>query len=289
SKHICISKFFLVQDKGSAENPGSSEVEDNECGRSNPNGLDENMEVCEGQAYPGQFPWTIAVFIKGTYIGGGTLVAPGVVLTSAHKLRHVSEADIVVRAGEWDHSTEAEEFSHEESRVKEIVRHEEFNYSTGANNLALLFLETPFEIKDHIRTICLPKKVKSLEGKRCTVAGWGRQSYPVKYNSDILKKIELPMVSRDTCQRQLRNTVMGRTFSLAPSLICAGGELDKDACLGDGGSALFCALEDGSDRYEQVGIVNWGIECGKKDVPATYTNVAMFTDWIDQQLKGHSA
>ncbi|KAH8334432.1 hypothetical protein KR059_010136, partial [Drosophila kikkawai] len=231
---------------------------------------------------------TIAVFINGTFIGGGTIIAPGVVLTSAHKVRHVSEADIVVRAGEWDLSTTDEEFSYEESRVKKIARHEEFNYRTGANNLALLFLETPFEIKDHIRTICLPKEVKSLAGKRCMVAGWGRQTYTEAHNSDILKKIDLPMVSRDTCQRQLRKTVMGRSYSLAPSLICAGGELDKDACLGDGGSALFCALEDGSDRYEQVGIVNWGIQCGKKDVPATYTNVAMFKEWIDSKVAENS-
>nr|XP_017023829.1 phenoloxidase-activating factor 2-like [Drosophila kikkawai] len=265
-----------------------AESDGDDCGLSNPNGLDADLEVKAEQARCGEFPWAIAVFSNGKYLGGGSLIAPGAVLTAAHLLRGKSEANIVVRAGEWDQSIAVERFPHEERSVKDLVRHEEFNYSSGANNLALLLLETPFEIQEHIRTICLPKEVKSLVGKRCMVAGWGRQSYPEKYNSDILKKIELPMVSRATCQRQLRNTVMGRTFSLAPSLICAGGELDKDACLGDGGSALFCALEKDQDRYEQVGIVNWSIECGKKDVPATYTNVAMFKDWIDRQLERHS-
>ncbi|KAH8393677.1 hypothetical protein KR200_009345 [Drosophila serrata] len=227
----------------------------------------------------------MALFSNDEYLGGGSLVAPGVVLTGAHLLRGKQEADIVVRAGEWDLSNARERFPHEESRVRKIERHEEFEYLTGANNLALLFLETPFEIQEHIRTICLPKEVKSLEGKRCKVAGWGRRSYSETRHSNILKNIELPLVNYSTCQGQLRNTKLGPNFSLARSLICAGGEVNKDACLGDGGSALFCALEEHADRYEQVGIVNWGIECGKKDVPGTYTNVAMFKDWIDLKIQ----
>ncbi|KAH8251337.1 hypothetical protein KR032_008450, partial [Drosophila birchii] len=228
---------------------------------------------------------TIALFNNDRYIGGGSLIAPGVVLTVAHFLEEKFEAEIVVRAGDWDLYNAMERFPHEESGVKKIVRHAGFVYSTGANNLALLFLETPFQIQEHIRPICLPQEIKSFEGKRCKVAGWGRSSYSEVRNSGILKKIELPMVNSSTCQRQLRRTVMGPTFTLDPSLICAGGEPNKDACVGDGGSALFCALEENPNRYEQVGIVNWGIECGKEDVPATYTNVAMFKDWIDEQLK----
>ncbi|KAH8279920.1 hypothetical protein KR054_011284, partial [Drosophila jambulina] len=231
----------------------------------------------------------IALISNDEYIGGGSLVAPGAVLTAAHLLRGKSEVDIVVRAGEWDLSNARELFLHEERLVKKIVRHQAFLNSTGANNLALLFLETPFKVQEHIRTICLPKEIKSLEGKRCKVAGWGRRLFPETHHSHILKKMELPMVEKDTCQRQLRNTRLGLSFILDPSLICAGGELNNDACLGDGGSALFCALEEDPKRYEQVGIVNWGIECGKQDVPATYTNVAMFRDWIDQQLAENMA
>ncbi|KAH8279921.1 hypothetical protein KR054_011285, partial [Drosophila jambulina] len=262
----------------------SSLAKGNVCGLSNSNGLDMNMQVTQDQARCGEFPWTIALFSNDEYLGGGSLVAPGAVLTAAHLLRGKSEVDIVVRAGEWDLSHARERFPHEERLVKKIVRHDQFKYYTGGNNLALLFLERPFEIQEHIRTICLPKEVKSFEGKRCKVTGWGRRSFSETQHSAILKKIELPMVDRDTCQRQLESTRLGLSFTLDPSLICAGGELNNDACLGDGGSALFCALEEDPKRYEQVGIVNWGIECGKQDVPATYTNVAMFKDWIDQQL-----
>ncbi|KAI8041975.1 hypothetical protein M5D96_003273 [Drosophila gunungcola] len=102
--------------------------------------------------------------------------------------------------------------------------------------------------------------------------------------SAVLKKVDLPLVDRHTCEQQLRRTKMGHDFQLPASMICAGGELNQDACTGDGGSALFCPIgEDDSGLYEQVGIVNWGIECGLKDVPATYTDVAQFKYWIEEQ------
>ena len=35
-----------------------------------------------------------------------------------------------------------------------------------------------------------------------------------------------------------------------------------------------------SGRIEVVGIVSWGDQCGKKDSPGSYANVAMFTKFI---------
>jgi len=34
-----------------------------------------------------------------------------------------------------------------------------------------------------------------------------------------------------------------------------------------------------SDRWTQVGIVSWGIDCGTNN-PAVYVNVPMYTEWI---------
>lgn len=46
----------------------------------------------------------------------------------------------------------------------------------------------------------------------------------------ILKRVELPVVTHDTCQSILRTTRLGKYFVLDESFICAGGEVGKDTC-----------------------------------------------------------
>ncbi|XP_044249500.1 phenoloxidase-activating factor 2-like isoform X2 [Drosophila takahashii] len=259
--------------------PKSGEI--GQKGLSNPLGLDLTKCVTDEQAKPGQYPWVVALFNGSQYWSGGSLISAGVVLTAAHRVWSMKPDQIVVRAGEWDIESETESFRSEERDVERIVVHESFDYLTGGNNLALLFLKTPFELKNHIRPIGLPQSIGSLNGRRCTAAGWGKITFQAHSYSSILKKVELPIVERKTCQDMLRRTKLGWSYNLAQSLICAGGESDKDTCYGDGGSALFCSVEGGNpDIYEQVGIVNWGMDCGQKDVPGTYTDVALFRDWI---------
>jgi len=235
---------------------------------------------------PGQYPWVVALFNRGEYFGGGSLIAPGVVLTAAHLLPNKNANEIVVRAGVWDMASDWERIRHEERVVKKIERHEEFVFGKAWNDMALLYLRSPFELKAHIRTICLPREERSFDHKRCVIAGWGKPSYQDPKNSKKQKQIVLPMVMREDCQNKLRRTSMGRDFKLHESLICAGGERDQDACTGDGGSPLFCPLENDPNRYEQAGIVSFGIRCGQENVPGIFTNVALFRDYIDLKLAG---
>uniref|UniRef100_A0A6P4ET10 Phenoloxidase-activating factor 2 n=1 Tax=Drosophila rhopaloa TaxID=1041015 RepID=A0A6P4ET10_DRORH len=252
-------------------------------GLSNPNGLDATKYMTNEQSRPGQFPWVMALFDTDKYFAGGSLIRSDVVLTAAHKLRNKYANQIVVRAGEWDMGCQTESFSYDEREVYEITLHENFEFKTGANNVALLFLTRPFVLNNHIRIIPIPEPGNSYDGRRCTVAGWGKTKESDLDNSSILKKVELPMLRRDQCEEQLRRTRLGWNFKLPESFVCAGGEPGKDACLGDGGSPLFCAKGQ-SDRYEQVGIVTWGMGCGVGGVPATYTNVAMFNEWINEKM-----
>uniref|UniRef100_A0A6P4F154 Phenoloxidase-activating factor 2 n=1 Tax=Drosophila rhopaloa TaxID=1041015 RepID=A0A6P4F154_DRORH len=243
-------------------------------------------KVTGNQATPAEFPWVVAVFYEGEYLVGGSLIAPGVVLTVADPLMDTSATKMVVRAAEWDMNSEREPFPYEERLVEKIVSHEDFHFTTGANNLALLFLKSKFQLKYQIATICLPSIESSFEEYGCIVAGWGRTKFTDRNNSAILKKINLPLVNTRTCEHRLKQTEeLGWEYNLPKSLICAGAELNQDACIGDGGSALFCPIGGhNSNTYVQVGIVNWGIECGKENVPGTYTNVAMFAEWIKQKL-----
>lgn len=37
-------------------------------------------------------------------------------------------------------------------------------------------------------------------------------------------------------------------------------------------------------RYQQAGIVAWGIGCGEQSIPGVYAGVSRFRDWIDEQM-----
>ena len=81
------------------------------------------------------------------------------------------------------------------------------------------------------------------------------------------------MDSRD-CQSRMKQALgrdAGRNFQLSESEVCAGGEEGKDACDGDGGAPLVCQSKD--NRWNVVGIVTWGVDCGQVGVPGVYADV----------------
>jgi kallikrein len=89
----------------------------------------------------------------------------------------------------------------------------------------------------------------------------------------LLQQVTLPYVAHEECQDLLRLTKLNTTFRLDDSFNCAGGERGKDTCRGDGGGPLVCPLTADPDRYVQVGVVAWGIDCGLPNVPGVYASV----------------
>lgn len=145
------------------------------------------------------------------------------------------------------------------------------------------------KIEENVDVVCLPPQNTVVQAGECYATGWGKNVFGKKGKYQvILKKIDLPIVPRDTCQTKLRNTRLGSHFELHRSFICAGGQPEKDTCKGDGGSPLVCPIGGKGDRYFQAGIVAWGIGCGENEVPGVYVNLALFRDWIDEQVKANN-
>jgi len=238
-----------------------------------------------GESQFGEFPWMVSVWDKNTVQGGGALLAPNVVLTIAHKIIDSSVENLKVRAGEWDTHITAEPIAHEDLGVAAKIVHPDFDRDAAFFDAALLILKTPFKLAPHIDTICLPGIHDNFNQRRCIVTGWGKKNEDDPDYPHLLKKIDVPIVDRTKCQRQLRRTRLSRYFELHSSFICAGGELNKDACFGDGGSPLVCPSLDNPDRYTLAGIVAWGLDCGYENVPGVYVNVQMLRPWIEAQFK----
>merc|ERR1712059_32322 len=180
---------------------------------------------------------------------------------------------------------------HLEYSVVRIIRHPEFNKGRLNNDIALLILDRQVDLNHpYINTACLPScrdqfdyEFNNGTGVRCWVAGWGKD----EFNGDfqfLQRKVDLPLVSHSKCQDKLKfalnkqNANSGNRFRLHSSEICAGAEIGKDACTGDGGSPLVCQAEFG--RWTVVGLVTWGVGCAS-DVPGVYARVSEFRNFID--------
>ncbi|XP_064106099.1 phenoloxidase-activating factor 2-like isoform X1 [Macrobrachium nipponense] len=245
----------------------------------------------EGQAEMSEWPWHAAILEQpqDLYVCGASLLDEAWLLTAAHcvddylnSAKRLQEV-LKVRLGEYDVSTTAEPLRHEEFPISRIVIHPEFDNATLVNDIALLQLERPARRKANIDAVCMPKKNDFLEGTttRCFVTGWGRKD-EASDHSVVLKEINVPLWSNPTCQNALRDQ-FGPGYSLPSTALCAGAE-GRDACDGDGGGPLVCE-KDG--HWYQVGVVSFGIGCGRRNIPGVYTRVGAFEEWIMETTGVH--
>ncbi|XP_053981285.1 phenoloxidase-activating factor 2 isoform X2 [Hylaeus volcanicus] len=268
----------------------------NGCGRRNPQGVgfritgDNNNE-----AQFGEFPWMVAILKEETigandqklnvYQCGGSLIHRQAVLTAAHCVQGKNPSELRIRAGEWDTQTVHEIFPHQDRNVKQVIVHNEYYPGALFNDVAILILSEPLTYAENVDIVCLPERNAVFDGSRCFASGWGKDIFGKEGQYQvILKKVELPIVPRNTCEDSLRKTRLGKYFKLHASFICAGGEAGKDTCKGDGGSPLVCPSRNDPSKYVQAGIVAWGIGCGEDGTPGVYSNIPFLRDWIDEQM-----
>ncbi|XP_065089042.1 uncharacterized protein LOC135710403 [Ochlerotatus camptorhynchus] len=264
-----------------------------DCGYRNENGVKFGTTGREdGESQFGEFPWMVAIMVnekgKVRFTCGGSLIDPEIVLTSAECVKSFRRTPdkLIVRAGEWDMGSTREPIPHEERRVTKIKSHPDFKASTLVNNIALLFLDDKFDQGSTINTVCLPPQNFVIDNGEVIATGWGSTPQDRTNYQQILKSIDLQYVQRSECERVLRKGTKNRSFKLHRSFICAGGVAGFDTCIGDAGSPIVHLVpHDFEFRYYAVGMVSWGVGCGRAGMPAAYTDIAFFRDWIDNEME----
>jgi secreted trypsin-like serine protease len=198
-----------------------------------------------------------------------------------------------VRVGEYDASgfNPPEAIPHQEYTVVKILKHPNFDPARLHHGLAILTLEKAIDLNSPVvNTVCLPScddqfdfRFNNGTGTRCWVAGWGKNATDGTFQF-LQHKVDIPLVDNTRCNAELKAAInakksgVGNKFSLDGSEICAGGEVGKDACTGDGGSPLVCQANSG--RWTVVGLVTWGVGCAT-NTPGVYARISYFRDWIN--------
>ncbi|XP_062538139.1 uncharacterized protein LOC134206439 [Armigeres subalbatus] len=238
---------------------------DCECGTAN----QETRIVGGRPTGVNQYPWLARLVYDGQFHCGASLLTKDYVLTAAHCVRRLKRNKIRVILGDHDQflTTETEAI---QRAVTAIIRHRSFDQNSYNHDIALLKLRKPVDFNKTIKPVCLPKDRSEPAGSTGTVVGWGRTSEGGTLPG-IVQHVDVPILTLDQCR-----SMKYRASRITSNMLCAG-KGKQDSCQGDSGGPL---LVRHGDKHEIVGIVSWGVGCGRAGYPGVYTRVARYLPWI---------
>ncbi|XP_073844681.1 trypsin-like [Musca autumnalis] len=224
------------------------------------NGVDTTIE---------QHPYQVSLQTNsGSHFCGGSIVSEDVVVTAAHCMQSYSAHEFKVRLGSTNYNKGGDLVA-----VKSFKFHEGYNPKTMVNDIAVVKLATPVRESAHVRYVQLAEKTPAT-GTPAVVTGWGTKCFLTCSSlPTTLQEVEVDIVDEKACaSEEFKYGSM-----IQPTMVCAYA-VEKDACQGDSGGPLVSG-------GKLVGVVSWGIGCGKAGYPGVYADVPSLRSWVEKTAK----
>mmetsp|Transcript_10277 Transcript_10277/g.22279 ORF Transcript_10277/g.22279 Transcript_10277/m.22279 type:complete len:716 (+) Transcript_10277:153-2300(+) len=266
-----------------------------------------------------RYPYMASLQVEGhsgsakldAHVCGGALVAPDVVLTSAHcgylddRSGVRTQAFNGIEVGRADLSDDGDAFDpysletyhryYESLIAEDLILHDAYDEDTYEHDLMLVKVHG---LSRFPALRLAPGRAEAAPSDSVTVPGWGAASNnSVKKFSDDLRAAGLDLIRNDQCGAKTvevkdPNTFARSTMSLRDyifdDMVCGMPSGGRYLCHGDAGSpaVLRGATHEDDEAY---GIVSWGYGCADFDAPGVYSRVSAGYDWITQQISAYNS
>lgn len=244
---------------------------------------DRHRVVNGKEAEVHKFPWIISMMDGSDYYYcGGSIISDQWILTAAHCVDgepNNPAEDMYVRVGDHDMTDDSDTPLAATFQVDYWLMHKNYDPDSTNNDIALLKLKKKIDFssfKGTVAPVCLPTAPRKYYGETVTVSGWGLLSDGGKTPSK-LQEVDLKVIWMKECREDFKY----RKDMITSRMMCTYrlGSENQDACQGDSGGPLVRFSEE-RGRYEQVGVVSWGIGCASPEYPGIFVKLSHYLQWM---------
>lgn len=143
-------------------------------------------------------PYQVSLRNRGEHDCGGSIISSTFILTAAHCTEGAAPRQLTVRVGT---NYSGKKKTGETFRVKRIISHPDYNNETVENDIALLQLSKPINMKANVQeAVKLPPMNDPVDdGTLVFASGWG-ETYDVNESEEYLRGVDLSILDLEMCE-----------------------------------------------------------------------------------------